>query len=99
MATSSVVPEVVPQEIPSGAANMNEESAAPPNDVDNDDLDSSLMSGFSKLQIGSADCPRTFSPIGSERTSPQEGIVLYFCEVTNYSSSLSFICLYVYNRF
>lgn len=72
MATSSVVPEVVPQEIPSGAANMNEESAAPPNDVDNDDLDSSLMSGFSKLQIGSADCPRTFSPIGSERTSPQE---------------------------
>ncbi|XP_022805747.1 uncharacterized protein LOC111342883 [Stylophora pistillata] len=38
----------------------------------NDDLDSELMSDFSKLQINSSDCLRTFSPIGSERTSPDQ---------------------------
>ena len=38
----------------------------------NDDLDTELMSDFSKLQINSNDCPRAFSPIGSERVSPDE---------------------------
>ena len=38
----------------------------------NDDLDTELMSDFSKLQINSNDCPRTFSPIGSDRASPDE---------------------------
>lgn len=43
-------------------------------DAPDDDLDAELMSDFSKLQIDSSDCPRTFSPIGSERTSPEQGL-------------------------
>lgn len=43
-------------------------------DAPDDDLDAELMSDFSKLQIDSSDCLRTFSPIGSERTSPEQGL-------------------------
>ena len=62
------LPEIVHPEIPStgdvnakGADNINE-------------LDTELMADFSKLQIDPGDCPRTFSPIGSERTSPEQGL-------------------------
>ena len=66
-ASSDDLPEVVHPEIPGiEDAAINE----PGND---DDLDTELMSDFSKLQIVANDCPRTFSPIGSERTSPEQG--------------------------
>lgn len=65
-ASSDDLPEIVHPEIPGiEDAAINE----PGND---DDLDTELMSDFSKLQIVANDCPRTFSPIGSERTSPEQ---------------------------
>ncbi|KAM7431597.1 Transforming acidic coiled-coil-containing protein 2 [Porites harrisoni] len=59
------LPEIVHPEIPS-IGDVNAEGA------DNMDLDTELMADFSKLQIDPSDCPRTFSPIGSERTSPEQ---------------------------
>ena len=70
MATSSDLPEIVQPEI-SASDDGNDMSAALSED---DDLDTTLMSDFSKLQIGADDCPQTFSPIGSERTSPEQGL-------------------------
>lgn len=69
MTTISDVPELPPEEPPApGGVNDTPSGVA-----NSDDLDSSLMSGFSNLQIGNGDCPQTFSPIGSERTSPEQG--------------------------
>jgi len=63
------LPEIVHPEIPS-IGDVNAEGA------DNiNDLDTELMADFSKLQIDPGDCPRTFSPIGSERTSPEQGLL------------------------
>lgn len=62
------LPEIVHPEIPS-IGDVNAEGA------DNMDLDTELMADFSKLQIDPGDCPRTFSPIGSERTSPEQGLL------------------------
>ena len=69
MTTNSDFPELPPEELPAGS-DVND---TPSGVVNSDDLDSSLMSGFSNLQIGNGDCPQTFSPIGSERTSPEQG--------------------------
>ena len=74
MATSSDLPEIVRPELPA-SEDMNDETAATNVVDDDDDLESTLMSDFSKLQIGAADCPQTFSPIGSERTSPEQGLL------------------------
>ena len=74
METSSEIPEIVPPEIPVGGDNLNVETLTT-NVTEDDELDSELMSDFSKLQIGTADCPQTFSPIGSERTSPEQGLL------------------------
>ena len=75
MATSSDLPEIVQPEI-SASDDGSDVSAAlnVPDMTEDDDLDTTLMSDFSKLQIGADDCPRTFSPIGSERTSPEQGL-------------------------
>lgn len=69
MTTNSDFPELPPEELAVGSS-VND---TPPGVVNSDDLDSSLMSGFSNLQIGNGDCPQTFSPIGSDRTSPEQG--------------------------
>jgi len=68
MTTNSDFPELPPEELPAGSG-VND---TPSGVVNSDDLDSSLMSGFSNLQIGNGDCPQTFSPIGSGRTSPEQ---------------------------
>ena len=68
MSTISDLPEIIHPEI-LATSDMNDES----DDVD--DLESTLMSDFSKSQIGAGDCPQTFSPIGSERTSPEQGLL------------------------
>ena len=73
MATSSELPDIVHPELPA-SGDMNDESVATNVADDDDDLESTLMSDFSKLQIGAADCHQTFSPIGSERTSPEQGL-------------------------
>ncbi|XP_078357818.1 uncharacterized protein LOC144642671 isoform X1 [Oculina patagonica] len=70
MTTSSDLPEINVPEI-SPLDDINGGTAAYL-DAPEDDLDVELMSDFSKLQIDSSDCPRTFSPIGSERTSPEQ---------------------------
>ena len=70
MTTSSDLPEINAPEI--SFVNDIKGGIAGYQDVPNDDLEMELMSDFSKLQINSNDCPRTFSPIGSERTSPEE---------------------------
>lgn len=71
METSCEIPEIVPPEIPVGGDDLSVETLTT-NVTEDEELDSELMSDFSKLQIGTADCPRTFSPIGSERTSPEQ---------------------------
>ena len=72
MTTSSDLPEINAAEIfPSD--DIGDRTAAYLDAAD-DDLEGELMSDFSKLQIDSNDCPRTFSPIGSERTSPEQGL-------------------------
>ena len=70
MTTSSNVPEINAAEVSPGDG-IGDGTAAL--DAADDDLEGELMSEFSKLQINSSDCPRTFSPIGSERTSPEQG--------------------------
>lgn len=72
MTTSSDLPEINAPEI-SPLDDISGGTAAYV-DAPDDDLDAELMSDFSKLQIDSRDCPRTFSPIGSERTSPEQGL-------------------------
>lgn len=72
MTTSFDLPEINAAEI-SPIDEISDENAAYL-DVADDDLDGELMSDFSKLKIDSNDCPRTFSPIGSERTSPEQGL-------------------------
>ena len=71
MTTSSNVPEINAAEV-SPSDGISDGTAAYLDAAD-DDLEGELMSDFSKLQINSSDCPRTFSPIGSERTSPEQG--------------------------
>ena len=74
MTTSSNVPEINAAEVSPGDGigdGIGDGTAAL--DAADDDLEGELMSDFSKLQINSSDCPRTFSPIGSERTSPEQG--------------------------
>lgn len=70
MTTSSDLPEINAPEI-SPSDDISDGSAAYL-DAGDDDLEGELVSDFSKLQIDSNDCPRTFSPIGSERTSPEQ---------------------------
>ena len=73
MATSSDdLPEIVHPEIP-GIEDVEGATVNEPGD--DDDLDTELMSDFTKLPIIANDCPRTFSPIGSERTSPEQGLL------------------------
>lgn len=72
MTTSSDLPEINAAEISSSDGIGDETTAYL--DAADDDLDGELMSDFSKLQINSGDCPRAFSPIGSERTSPEQGL-------------------------
>ena len=72
MATSSDLPEINTPEMCEPVDDISGGSAAFL-DAPDDELDAELMSGLSKLQIDSGDCPRTFSPIGSERTSPEQG--------------------------
>jgi len=72
MTTSSDLPEINAPEI-SPSDDISDGSAAYL-DAGDDDVEGELMSDFSKLQIDSNDCPRTFSPIGSERTSPEQGL-------------------------
>ena len=72
MTTSSDLPEINAPEI-SPSDDISDGTAAYLDAAD-DDLDGELMSDFAKLQIDSNDCPRTFSPIGSERTSPEQGL-------------------------
>lgn len=72
MTTSSDLPEINAAEISSSDGIGDETTAYL--DAADDDLDGELMSDFSKLQINSSDCPRTFSPIRSERTSPEQGL-------------------------
>lgn len=72
MTTSSDLPEINAAEI-SPSDGIGDGTAAYLDAAD-DDLEGELMSDFSKLQINSSDCPRTFSPIRSERTSPEQGL-------------------------
>ena len=69
MTTNADHPEIDESEMSVG--NITQGSVGHQNGP-NDDLDTELMSDFSKLQINSNDCPRTFSPIGSDRASPDE---------------------------
>ena len=75
MTTSSDdLPEInVPEVSPGDNIDINGDTAAYL-DAPDDDLETEILSDFSKLQINSNDCPRTFSPIGSERTSPEQGL-------------------------
>lgn len=72
MTTSSDLPDINALEI-SPSDDIGDGTAAYLDGAD-DDLNRELMSDFSKLQINSNDCSRTFSPIGSERTSPEQGL-------------------------
>lgn len=70
------LPEIVHPELPAIDDVNNENTTV--NAPDDNDLDTELMPDFSKLQIAANDCPRAFSPIGSERTSPEQGSVTSF---------------------
>ena len=72
MTTSSDFPEINTPE--TSLSDDISDGTAAYLDAADDDLEGELMSDFSKLQIDSNDCPRTFSPIGSERTSPEQGL-------------------------
>ena len=72
MTTSSNLPEINTAEL--SPSDGIDDGTASYLDAADDDLEKELMSDFSKLQINSSDCPRTFSPIGSERTSPEQGL-------------------------
>ena len=45
--------------------------------VPDQEVEQEMNSEFSYLQVNSSDYPRMFSPIGSERTSPEQGLLVY----------------------
>ena len=73
--------------------NVYDDGSVP--EVPDEDLEAEIHSEFSKLQVANRNCSQTFSPIGSARTSPEQGLHKTFFNFQNpciISISL-FICI------